>query len=305
MRVYTGACLGCGGDADRRRHHLQPGGLSPTPRSSPARPPVSRTHGRELPVRRQPARHRASTARWTARRRCPCRPPFDAVRPGGGRAHARRWRCATASARPTPTPAVWSWTVDLSPVVTPGRRPSADGDGDGVPDARDNCPAAANPSQADSDGDGVGDACETAPSGATTPVTGERVVVEVISGEVFIKLPDVVAPVHAAGADLRLRAAEGRRGAAGRARSSTPARAGWRCSRPSTAAGSAPAGARQSVTLAAGIFRIRQLKRGAELAREDPDRPDAPERAGRRGVVRARAARPGRSRAAGATRSAG
>ncbi|MBN1286228.1 MAG: DUF11 domain-containing protein [Anaerolineae bacterium] len=36
----------------------------------------------------------------------------------------------------------------------------ADGDGDGVPDAEDNCPAVANPDQADTDNDGIGDACD-------------------------------------------------------------------------------------------------------------------------------------------------
>ena len=41
--------------------------------------------------------------------------------------------------------------------------PPLDSDGDGVPDATDNCPNAANPHQADADGDGLGDACDSAP----------------------------------------------------------------------------------------------------------------------------------------------
>lgn len=35
-----------------------------------------------------------------------------------------------------------------------------DGDGDGIPDAGDNCPARSNAAQADGDGDGLGDACD-------------------------------------------------------------------------------------------------------------------------------------------------
>ncbi|PKN54348.1 MAG: hypothetical protein CVU56_27125, partial [Deltaproteobacteria bacterium HGW-Deltaproteobacteria-14] len=51
-----------------------------------------------------------------------------------------------------------------------------DGDGDGVPDDADDCPAVANPDQVDSDGDGVGDACApvaAADAGGGGCATGE------------------------------------------------------------------------------------------------------------------------------------
>ena len=38
-----------------------------------------------------------------------------------------------------------------------------DTDGDGVPDASDDCPLVPNADQADADGDGVGDACDNCP----------------------------------------------------------------------------------------------------------------------------------------------
>lgn len=42
---------------------------------------------------------------------------------------------------------------------------STDSDGDGIPDADDNCPDTSNPDQTDSDGDGLGDACDATDGG--------------------------------------------------------------------------------------------------------------------------------------------
>ena len=52
----------------------------------------------------------------------------------------------------------WNWDYEFYGIALP----VPDGDHDGVPDARDNCPTVFNPDQADCNHDGVGDACEIA-----------------------------------------------------------------------------------------------------------------------------------------------
>lgn len=51
---------------------------------------------------------------------------------------------------------------------------SPDADGDGVPNATDNCPGTPNANQADADGDGIGDACETAADPSVNPPAGQQ-----------------------------------------------------------------------------------------------------------------------------------
>src|SRR5690554_395133 len=46
-----------------------------------------------------------------------------------------------------------------------------DDDGDGTPNALDNCPDVSNPDQLDSDGDGIGDACDNCPFAANVDQT--------------------------------------------------------------------------------------------------------------------------------------
>ena len=67
--------------------------------------------------------------------------------------------------------------VDVSAAGTAGYSVGvqADTDGDGRPDASDNCRGVANPDQADSDGDGIGDACDPFVRDAANDVDGDGV----------------------------------------------------------------------------------------------------------------------------------
>ncbi|MBE2319498.1 thrombospondin type 3 repeat-containing protein [Solirubrobacter sp. CPCC 204708] len=84
------------------------------------------------------------------------------------------------------SPAQVNFVVDPPAPPPPA---AADRDGDGVPDATDNCPDVANSDQADGDSDRVGNACDVLPPGNVPPQPGETSVVQVLSGEVFVKLP--------------------------------------------------------------------------------------------------------------------
>ena len=78
---------------------------------------------------------------------------------------------ATGPVTPAPTDTTPPATVDPPPSDNPGpttNNPPPDGDGDGVADATDNCPAAANADQADNDADGQGNACDPCPQDANT-----------------------------------------------------------------------------------------------------------------------------------------
>ena len=60
-------------------------------------------------------------------------------------------------------------------------------DGDGVPNATDNCPHAANPDQADNDADGKGDACDPCPMSPNPGLAGcPSSIYEIKTGEVAV-----------------------------------------------------------------------------------------------------------------------
>ena len=176
------------------------------------------------------------------------------------------------------------------PGAGPGSAPPlavSDRDGDGAPDATDNCPAAANPDQADADGDKIGDACEVLPNGDTPAVAARSVLAGEVRGAVFVKLPPGARAAFSRLPGARdavrgpgVRAAQGRRLAA--------RRLGGRCPQGQPAAavgGQQPSGDRPAPSHAAGAARGRDLPHPAgAVARRtqppDPHRPPADQRGG-------------------------
>lgn len=149
------------------------------------------------------------------------------------------------------------------PPPAPPPPPAGDADADGVPDARDNCPAAANPAQADGDRDGVGDACETFAPGTTPPVAGVNAVVRVLEGEVFIRLP-AAAPLRAAATSAEAGYVSLKGVASVPVGSTLDARRGRASVRTAAdfRAAASPNRRTQLGTFAAGIFQVKQTRRG-------------------------------------------
>lgn len=67
----------------------------------------------------------------------------------------------------------WEYQAGGNTSLHFGTLAAGDGDGDGIIDPCDNCPAVANASQADSDGDGLGDACDPCPIDPDNDIDGD------------------------------------------------------------------------------------------------------------------------------------
>jgi Ca2+-binding RTX toxin-like protein len=74
-----------------------------------------------------------------------------------------QYRLRVVTELEAPVGVVVDGDFDYDNVLLRATSSNDDSDGDGVPDATDNCPTVPNPGQEDSDGDGIGDACDPTP----------------------------------------------------------------------------------------------------------------------------------------------
>ena len=141
------------------------------------------------------------------------------------------------------------------PPPPPG--PTADGDGDGVADGADNCPAEANGDQRDVDGDRIGDACERFPLPGR-PLAGKTSTLRVTSGTVRVFVAGSGFVPLTGAANLPLGAIiDARRG-----KLAVTTAADFRAAR-------AASHKTSTAQVAAGIFQIKQQRAAAKAAVTD------------------------------------
>ncbi len=101
---------------------------------------------------------------------------------------------------PDPTPPTVIINQIVNPIVNPiVTQLGPDRDADGIGDSTDNCVDAPNPNQADADTDGIGDACDEFDA-SPGPTNGVDMVIRVVSGSVFFRLPPAGGPRSGPGA---------------------------------------------------------------------------------------------------------